>query len=395
MFLLAHLQSSLGTGAAYVGLLVLAWDRLGSPWALSLVLLADFLPAMLAGPVFGAAADRWSRRSCAVVAELARAVAFIGIGLVGGFETMLVFALLAGAGAGLFTPTVMAGLPGLVSDRERLPAATSLYGAIADIGWTAGPVLGGLALAFVSPEALMIANGVSFAISALVISRLDFGKAPDRRTEARTSLLAEAREGMRESLRVRGVPTVVLSSSAVVLFAGMLNVGQLVLARDVLGAGDAGFALLVTVFGAGVIAGSLAGGAGGAPSRLKGRYLAGLGCVTACLLGAGLAPTYGVALAAFAIGGIGNGLVLVHERLLLQQAVEDGMLGRVFGLKDMLSAWGFCVAFLGAGGVLAATGAQTLFLIAGAGALVVWVVSALALRRVWVARRSALVEAPA
>ena len=260
LFLLAHLQSSLGTGAAYVGLLVLAWDRLASPWALSLVLLADFLPAMLAGPLFGAAADRWPRRACALAAELARAIAFLGLGLVAGFGSMLGFALLAGAGAALFTPAVMAGLPGLVDDRERLPAATSLYGAIADLGWTAGPVLGGLALAFASPEALMIVNGVSFAVSALVIARIDFGDEPDRRAEARSSLLREAREGMRAALRVRGVPTVVLSSSAVVLFAGMLNVGQLLLAREVLGVGDVGFALLVTTFGAGVIVGSLVEG---------------------------------------------------------------------------------------------------------------------------------------
>ena len=87
--------------------------------------------------------------------------------------------------------------------------------------------------------------------------------------------------------------------------------------------------------------------------------------------------------------------MLVHERLLLQHAVADSMLGRVFGLKDMLSSWGFCAAFLGAGALLAATGPRTLFLIAGGGALVVWFASAAALRRVWRERREALVAAPA
>ena len=43
-FFLARAQSSLGTGAGYVGLLVLAYDRLESAWAISLILLADFLP---------------------------------------------------------------------------------------------------------------------------------------------------------------------------------------------------------------------------------------------------------------------------------------------------------------------------------------------------------------
>lgn len=394
VFLAAHLQSSLGTGAAYVALLVLAYERVHSPWAISLVLLADFLPAMVAGPLFGAAADRWSRRSCALVAECVRVVAFVGLALVPGFGALLLFALLAGSGARLFTPAVMAGLPGMV-DKERLPAATSLYGAAADVGWTLGPVLGGLALTLASPEAVMLVNAITFAVSALAISRIDFGDAPDARGQARPSLFTAAREGIRATAGLRGVPTVVVSSSAVVLFAGMLNVGQLVLARDVLHAGDTGFALLVTVFGAGVIAGSLSGGRGGSPAQLKARYIAGLGCVGACMLGAGLAPAYPFALAAFVLGGLGNGLVLVNERLLLQDSVDASLLGRVFALKDTLSSWAFFVSFMSAGGLLAAVGARPVFVLAGVGGAIVCAATALALRGVWQERRAPLVAAPA
>src|SRR5918992_3921292 len=85
LFFVAHAQSSIGTGAGYVALVVIAYDRFRSPWAISLVLLADFLPAMVLGPVFGAAADRWSRRACAIASDVARAVAFIGIAVVDSF----------------------------------------------------------------------------------------------------------------------------------------------------------------------------------------------------------------------------------------------------------------------------------------------------------------------
>src|ERR687892_1663308 len=78
-FFVAHAQSSLGTGAGYVALLVLAYERFESPWAISLILLADFLPAMFLGPIFGAAADRWSRRWCAATADVARALAFVSL----------------------------------------------------------------------------------------------------------------------------------------------------------------------------------------------------------------------------------------------------------------------------------------------------------------------------
>src|SRR3954453_4705100 len=109
----AYAQSALGTGAAYVALVLLAYDRLASPWAIALVLLADFVPPMLFGPLFGAAADRWSRRRCAVAGDLLRALAFCGIALIDSFGTTVAFALVAGVGTGLFKPAVMAGLPTL------------------------------------------------------------------------------------------------------------------------------------------------------------------------------------------------------------------------------------------------------------------------------------------
>ena len=48
----------LGTGAGYVALLLVAYNRFRSPWAITLVLLADLVPAMVAGPLLGALADR-------------------------------------------------------------------------------------------------------------------------------------------------------------------------------------------------------------------------------------------------------------------------------------------------------------------------------------------------
>src|ERR687895_344038 len=85
VFFAALAQSSLGTGAGYVALLLVALDRFDSPWAIGLVLLADVVPAMFLGPLFGAVADRWSRRACAVVADVLRAGALAGLVLVDRF----------------------------------------------------------------------------------------------------------------------------------------------------------------------------------------------------------------------------------------------------------------------------------------------------------------------
>jgi MFS family permease len=381
LFFAAHAQSSLGTGAGYVALLVLAYERLESPWAISLVLLADFLPSMFLGPIFGAAADRWSRRWCAAGADVARALAFVSLAFFDGFAVTLGLALLAGVGTGLFRPAVMAGLPRLVSP-AGLPAATSLYGALADLGFTIGPALAGVGLLLAGPETVMLVNGLSFAASAVVLTRVPLGGG-DRRAEQR-SLVSEARAGVRAVARMPGLRAVIAGSSVVVLFAGLFNVGELLLAKDELGAGEAGFAMLVAAFGLGVVLGSLAGAGASETHTLKHRYLVGLAVTGAGFIAAAVSPGIALATVGFAIAGLGNGLVLVHERLLVQVTVGDDLLGRVFGLRDTLDAWAWTIAFASAGLLLVTLDTRVVLVLAGAGVCAVAAASAWVLRNTWV-----------
>jgi MFS family permease len=377
-------QSSLGNGAGYVALLIVAYERFRSAWAISLILLADLVPAMFLGPLFGAAADRWSRRRCMVVADVARAIAFLGIAFVDNFAATFALALLAGLGTGLFTPAALAAVPSLVQP-ARLPAATAMYGAITDLGFIAGPAVAALVLLVGGPETLLLANAVTFSLSGLVLARLRFGAAPhkDEAGGAQPGLIREARDGLRALAGMAGVRAVVVASGAMLLFAGLFNVAELPFATDELGSGDSGFAVLAAVYGFGFVAGSLSGSRGGAPAVLKRRYLGGLCLVAAGFVGCGLAPTFVVALPAFALAGVGNGLILVYERLLIQTTVPDSVMARVFGAKDGLTAWAFALAFLIAGGLIESLGVRAVLVLAGAGGLLVWAISALLLRGAW------------
>jgi MFS family permease len=385
IFFLTLTQSALGTGAGYVVLLLIAYERYESPWAISFTLAAELVPAMLLGPVFGAAADRWSRKSCLVVADLVRAVAFAGIALIDSFAAMVAFAALAGIGTGLFTPAALAALPGIVDDDRRAAAATSLYGAIADLGFTVGPALAAGLLVLGGAETVLIFNVVTFALSAAMLWRLRFGARPAIDLEApRSSLLREAGEGMRATIGMRAIRVVVIGSSAALFCGGLFNVAELLFARGDLDASDSGFSVLVALFGLGFICGSLAGSRGGELPVLRRRYLTGLLVMAAGFLASGLAPGYTLALVTFAAAGFGNGLVLVYERLLIQKAVPDELLGRVFGVKDAMASWAFAIAFLAAGGFISVVDEpRTMILIAGGIGFAVWAISLLALRGEW------------
>jgi MFS family permease len=390
-FFLALIQSALGTGAAYVALLLVAYERFESPWAISLVLIADLLPAMLLGPLFGAVADRWSRRWCCVAADVVRAAAFLGIAFVDGFVPTIALAAIAGAGTALFTPASLAGLPSLV-DEQRRPAAMSLYGAIADVGFTAGPGLAAVVLAFAGAEDILILNGVTFAICGAILAMVPFGAihAAERSEDgaAAPSLFQDAREGLAVVARMSGVRVVIAGSAAALFFGGVFNVGELLFATEELDTTDAGYSILVALFGLGFVGGSLAGSGGGSPELLRRRFLQGGALMGLGFLLSGLAPALAVALVTFTLAGFGNGLLLVHERVILQETVPDRLLGRAFGVKDALTAWAFGTAFLAAGAILTVIDSRALIVASGAGALVVTGLCAIALRREAIARQA-------
>jgi MFS family permease len=373
-------QSALGTGAAYVALLLVAYQRFHSPWAISLVLLADLVPPMVLGPIFGAAADRWSRRSCVIAADLVRVGAFAGVAFVDGFAATMALSLVAGVGTAMFTPASLAALPSLVH-RDRLPAATSLYGAIIDFGLSGGPALGALVLLFAGPETILVANAVTFALSAGLLARVQFGDAPPRQAMGparRASLLAEAKEGLGAIRGIPGLWAVLGASAAALFFGGLVNVAELPFVTNDLHAREAIYSMVVALAGLGVVIGSLTGSRGGAPDVLRRRYLEGLFLMGLGFFFSGLAPSVPVILLTFLLAGFGNGLMLVHERLIVQATVPDRLAGRVFGVKDALSAWAFGTAFVAAGVLLSVADARSVIVIAGAGVALVAVLATLA-----------------
>ena len=376
-FLFAYAQSSLGTWAGATAIVVLAYQRLHSVWAVTLILLADFVPGMLLGPLLGAAADRWPRRRCLIAADVVRALAFVGVALIPNFASTLALATVAGAATALFTPAALSALPDLV-EPERVPALTAFYGVVADIGKTAGPLLAGAMFALIGTGGVVLANGISFAVSAVILVATPF--ASTRAEPTHHSLFAEARAGLTAAARMPVVRVVLWASSLTALFAAMMNVGELFLARK-LGGGATGYAVIVTAFGGGMIAGSALGARSATAAALRSRYLSGILLVGAALLAIAAIPVFALTLPAFALAGVANGLVMVHQRLLIQSLVPDAVRGRAFAALETLLAWGFVVSFLAGGGLLAVLGSAGLMAFAGGGCLIVRAAAGRALAR--------------
>jgi MFS family permease len=395
-FFAAHAQSCLGSGLAHVALPLLAYDKTGSPWAVTAVLVPDLLPAIVLGPLLGAVVDRVGWRACAVVADLMRAVAFGVIAAWDSMTAIIIAAAFAGTGTALFSPAALAGLGRLAPGDER-PAALGLFGALDDFGLTAGPALAALLLAALPTNTLIAANAVSFAVSAVLIAGIRPAVrpvvSPDGIDDERTSLWTDVRLGMRDLGGRPEVRLLLASSCAAVLCAGVTNVGEVVLARHVIGLGGSGLALLVAAAGVGTVLGSLAARSA-QPWWWRRAYTAGLACMAVDLVLSSMSTHLWQLLPVFAIGGFGNGFALVHDRLLLGAAVPTELHGRVFALQKALTSLAFAGSFAGASVLIAGLGVQRTFLMAGAGMLGVVLVAAPRLRAAWPAPSGAAATAP-
>ena len=173
------------------------------------------------------------------------------------------------------------------------------------------------------------------------------------------------------------------SSTAAVLFAGVTNVGEVMLARDVLGTSASGLAALVAAHGARhdprLARRALQELVGVAPRVHRRALLHGRStccCARSC-------PNLWLLLPVFVLGGFGNGFALVHDRLLLGAAVPDALHGRVFALQKALTSLAFAASFIGASVLISVGGVQTTFALAGAGMLGVIAISSPRMRAAW------------
>lgn len=367
-FFLAHAQSQLGTGASYVALVLVAYQRLHSSWAIALVLLCDFLPSVLLSSYFGVLADRHSRRMLAIVADLIRAGAFTVLALTGSFAGTVVLALLAGVGTALFRPPVNAALPTLVADEER-SRATSLYGALQNLGFALGPALCGLFLIFGPATWVLLANGATFLVSAALLAGVPLGRASERVEEGAggaVSAWQDAKDGARYATHERRVGALLVIGAMSVLCGALINVAEPLLAVGPLHAGSSGFSVLIMLYGLGMVAGAAyTSRLGSRTSVLRAHFLAGVAVSGLAMLACAAAGSLAWALAPFAVAGFANAVIINPEIRLVQEFVDEKLRGRIFGLRDSIECACFAAAFVGAGALLSTLGPRSLYLLSG------------------------------
>jgi len=330
--------SGIGDWLYLVAVLVVVYAESNSAVLLGIVGAARILPYVLLSVPAGIVADRFDRRMVLLVTDVARGVLMLVLvaAILVDAPTIAIVGLsiLAACFSTFFGPAIAALLPMLV-DESDLGPANSAWATLDNVAFIVGPALAGILLASGGLEIAFLLNAISFAVVAAVLWRLPIPRAAAPLAEAGDDASTRTSAGWRELVRPLAGPFVLDSVTSIV--SGGVGVLTVVIAVDVLNAGEAGTGYLNAATGVGGVMAGIAGGALLA-RRLSVPLL--LGGVVGGVGLAWLALTGDLVTAMLAIGVAVAGLLLldVVNTTLIQRIVPDELRGRAMGVLQTTSA---------------------------------------------------------
>jgi dTMP kinase len=343
--------SSLGDWLGFLATTALATELSNSYsaklYAIAGVLFVRLLPALVIGPIAGAWADRFNRRTTMVVTDVLRFALFLSIPLEQSLWWLFVASFLIECNSLFWIPAKEASIPNLVP-KEKLETANQLS-LVTTYGFGAVAAALFAALSFVNrvlahnfswfktnPVNLALyLNALTFLISALTIINLREISSPRARADGeaghqeQVGLWQSITEGVRFLGQQRWLKGLVLGvCGATGAGAAVIGLSK-AFAADLKG-GDAAYGTLFGTVFIGLASGMFLGPklAGG----LSRRRLVGLAIVASgiTLSVDAIVPNLALAILATALLGFWAGLVWVVSLTLVGSEVSDDLRGRTF-----------------------------------------------------------------
>lgn len=350
-----------------------------SPLQLGITVAIETVAAVAFLLLGGAVADRWQRRtlilaSDAVAGAVVSILAVLSASGTLRIEHIYVAAVFLGAAEAFLSPAFNAIIAELVPP-EILRAGNAARLLSRSAARIAGPTVGGLVVAFISPAAAFAIDALTFAFS---FGTLLFAR-PDRRSIApASSIVAEIREGFGYVFRYRWLWTTTAYFMLVnVAYAGQSGVMTPLLVRDTLGGDARVFGFVNSAYGVGTIVAGIV--VAQLAMRRPGRVMFAFELLAALsVLAVGLSPTLPVLLGAMALMGVSLASSTVIWQSLLQRRVPAQVLGRVSSIDLLGNSVINPLAPLIAAALIGPIGPAGTFVAAGGYALALVIVAVIA-----------------
>ena len=376
----ASAASQIGNWLYNAALLGYVYSQTRSAGWVGAATICRLLPFVLLGPFGGAVADRYRRRTVLLTGDALRVLVMAALAatVASAGPVVLVLALttLTSAAGCAEKPAAMALLPRLAGE-PRLGPANALLHTVQDLGVVIGPAIGAILLGVAPAWIAFLANGATFAVSALLIWTIRPDTAP---VGGRASGVAQLARGLRTVRTTSFAPWLIVIVAMVEFTYGAQTVQLVVYATHSLGLGSGGYGILLTAAGAGGLVSALANG------RLSTSRRVSLIVVVTSLLACATQLAYAgaqvltIALAVTVIGNAGLVSCEVVGETALARIVPREALGRVFGIFNAASVAAMVAGAVLASVLVASTSLRASLLILGTAALAITLLCGLGLR---------------
>jgi DHA3 family macrolide efflux protein-like MFS transporter len=328
-----------GEAAFFVGIWGKAAYEFDATPGRQALLMASLGTSMLVGSALaGVLIDRFDPRRVLIVAELFFVPATLALILPANIAQMTLAVVFAALATGVVMTAVASLPPFLTGDSARLQRINSMVEAAASAAFVAGPALGAVIARYWTLDWIFVLDAATSVAAVALVARVVLRSGA--RSKERRAAFREMREGFEFAWTSRPLRLYLAVLAALWLSFGAFGALEPLFYRDVLGTGPEALGWVNTVFGAGVVAGSIL--LGRAPPRLV--------CARAALVGAagsGLgAIVYTgtddlrVVVAGAVYWGIVLGVMFPLVRTLIQLATPDQLIGRVMGTTNVSSQVG-------------------------------------------------------
>ncbi|WBH16016.1 MFS transporter [Sphingomonas radiodurans] len=339
---LARLASTIAQSALAI---VLGWqvysiaretmDIRDAAFMLGMIGLAQFIPLFLLTPLVGLIADsvdrRWIVRGTTTL--LAVTTALLGFATWEGWlglPALFGAAVFVGIARAFAGPAYSALAPNLVP-RESLPTAIALGSIAMQVGFIAGPSVGGLLFA-IDPIAAYAGMSVMFAVALVLL--LTIGRVPQPAAQKDKRPLARIIEGFSYVKRNRLVQAAITLDLFAVLLAGSTALLP-IYARDILHVGPTGLGFLAAGMGIGASVTGVLLSFRPMRTDVGRKMLISVIVFGAAILVFGLSKSFPLSLVALVIAGSADMVSMYVRGSLIQLHTPDEMRGRVSAVSQL------------------------------------------------------------
>ena len=340
--LVAYALYDLVEFSIWLAIILYAFDRSGAELA-GIVAVVQLLPASVIAPALASIGDRMPRGTALVIAHsgVALATLLTSIAIVAHAPVWVVVlaSTMATTSVAVVRPIHFAAMPQLATTTDDLVSANALSSAADGIGLFLGPVLAGVGAAYVGAWLVFTVASVLGVVATLLCLGLHLSAA------------AGAGKGEPEGWRAAGqglralrgdwpsLSLLALLTSGFVL-AGALDVLGVAYAVEVLDRGQSGAGLIVGAIGIGAFVGAAAAAPFSRRRRLTPVIVAVGLAQGLCFAVVALLHELAAAMLLIALVGAASALLLVASRTLMQRAIDDRVLARVFAVQEGASLLG-------------------------------------------------------